>query len=71
MSQNLSDRDRMSRGEGREDEREQQHKEGQPRDTHDWNRQQEQRHRPGDSMAKKQAGQKFVSDEDIVRRRSA
>jgi len=67
MTRNLWDPSRLPGIEYRE--REERHDESQGRDTQDRNVPQE-RHR-GDSMARKQAGQKFVSDEDIVKRRTA
>jgi hypothetical protein len=62
MSKNPSDKKPMPG----EDERK---SENQPT-TEDWNKKQEQ-HRQGETMARKQEGQKFVSDEDIIKRRTA
>jgi hypothetical protein len=56
-NQTPSDRERAGR---------QQH-EDQGQGTHDRNKQPERR---PESMGRKQAGQKFVSDEDIVKRRT-
>ena len=55
-NQTPSDRERAGR---------QQHED---KGTQDKNKQQPERHR--ESMGRKQAGQKFVSDEDIVKRRT-
>jgi len=48
------------------DHREEKKQEERPKDV---NKQQEEYHRRGESMGKKQRGQKFVSDEDIVKNR--
>jgi len=65
MSKNPSDRNQTPSDREREGRR--QHEE-QGQGTHDRNKQQPERHR--ESMGRKQAGQKFVSDEDIVKRRT-
>jgi hypothetical protein len=62
MSKNPSDKKRVP-GEGEERKPDQSKNE-------DKDKRQEE-HRQGESMARKQAGQKFVSDEDIIRRRTA
>jgi hypothetical protein len=62
MSKNPSDKKRMP---GEDEERKPDQSKNEER-----NKKQEE-HRQGESMARKQAGQKFVSDEDIIRRRTA
>ncbi len=37
----------------------------------DWDKKQQEDRRQDDSMARKQEGQKFTSDEDIIKRRRA
>jgi hypothetical protein len=64
MSKNPSDKKPMP---GEDEERK---SDNQPT-TEDWKKKQQEQNRQGESMARKQEGQKFVSDEDIIRRRTA